>query len=637
MAIMKSSHKLTLFGLLALVVAALVGLQLTNESGQFAALLRGRPARGSDQDQLVDQRPLETALKLAGEAGTRDERKLAEEAVRVADHEVDFAFATALQLAKQNPKSESAAAKAIDARIQRIEARITANQDKIKQLTAKAAVAKAIQQQSIQQQLELAQAQLALDQDELADAKEDLVRAGGDKQSKIQRLLEEHKSAEHANGGVQIPSASSSLTETGVSASNLIAEWTNWRALRARQTELAQAQQEALREAAELARNHDALEQRVQAAQAQKRNLAEQAASFLESGKTVDTDSKQSAAQAVDSLRSLSGDQKQLASLDERIQDFQQLSVIYGQWSSLVNTRARAFLHRIIKSGLWIVLVVLLVFLLNRLIDRFFTRFVSDRRQLLTLRAVVRFAAQALAVLVILFLIFGPPTQMSTILGLAGAGLTVALKDFVVSFFGWFVLMGRNGIRVGDWVEINGVGGEVIEIGLLRTVLLETGNWNETGHPTGRQIAFLNSFAVEGNYFNFSTSGQWLWDQLQVVIPSGEDPFATIEKIQAVVEKETAENTKMAEQEWERVTRRYGMESFSAAPAINMQPSSQGVEVVVRYITRANERYDMRARLNRVVVKVLHQGKGGILATENLPRLREEGSIQATPNATRDP
>jgi small-conductance mechanosensitive channel len=619
MAIMKTSHKLTLFGLLALIVAALVGLQLTNESGQLVTLMRSRRARGSDQEQLVDQRPLETARKLAAGADTRNERKLAAEAVRVADHEVDLAFASALQSAKQPPKTETAAAKDTEARMQRIDARLTASQEKIKQLTAKAAGAKASQQQSIQQQLELAQAQLALDQDELADAQQDLARAGGDTHSQVQRLFEEHQAGEHPNGNVQSPTASGNPPETVLSSGSLVAEWTNWRALRAKQAELAQAQQEALKETSELARNHDALEQRVQAAQSQKRNLAEQAASLLESGKTTGTDSKHMAAQAVDSLRSLSVDQKELAGLDERIQDFQQLSANYSQWSSLVDTRARAFLHLIIKSGLWIVLIVLLVFLLDRLADQLFTRFVSDRRQLHTLRAVARFAMQAVAVLVILFLIFGPPTQLSTILGLAGAGLTVALKDFVVSFFGWFVLMGRNGIRVGDWVEINGVGGEVVEIGLLRTVLLEAGNWTETGHPTGRQIAFLNSFAVEGNYFNFSTSGQWLWDQLQVFIPSGEDLYPTMEKIQAVVEKETADDTKTAGQEWERVTRRYGMKAFPAAPAINMRPGSQGVDIVVRYITRASERYDMRTRLNRAVVKVLHQGKGAIPATENLP------------------
>jgi hypothetical protein len=132
-------------------------------------------------------------------------------------------------------------------------------------------------------------------------------------------------------------------------------------------------------------------------------------------------------------------------------------------------------------------------------------------------------------VLVIIFVLFGIPNQTPTIIGLAGAGLTVALKDFIVGFVGWFVLMGKNGLRVGDWVEINGVVGEVVEIGLLRTVLLETGNWADSGHPTGRKVAFVNSFAIEGHFFNFSTSGQWLWDEVQLMIPPGRDPHTVIE------------------------------------------------------------------------------------------------------------
>ena len=85
--------------------------------------------------------------------------------------------------------------------------------------------------------------------------------------------------------------------------------------------------------------------------------------------------------------------------------------------------------------------------------------------------------------------------------------------------------MGRNGIRVGDWVEINGVGGEVVEISLLRTTLLETGNWTDSGHPTGRKVTFVNSFAIEGHYFNFSTSGQWLWDELTVSVRAARIPI----------------------------------------------------------------------------------------------------------------
>jgi hypothetical protein len=106
---------------------------------------------------------------------------------------------------------------------------------------------------------------------------------------------------------------------------------------------------------------------------------------------------------------------------------------------------------------------------------------------------------------------------------LTTAGLTLVLQDFIIAFFGWFVLMGKHGIRVGDWVEINGVGGEVTEIGLFRTTLLETGNWTDKGHPTGRRITILNSFAIRGQYFNFSTAGQWMWDEISVSLPPSDD------------------------------------------------------------------------------------------------------------------
>jgi small-conductance mechanosensitive channel len=210
-------------------------------------------------------------------------------------------------------------------------------------------------------------------------------------------------------------------------------------------------------------------------------------------------------------------------------------------------------------------------------------------------------------VLLILLVTFGVPGQLGTFLGLATAGLTVALKDFIVGFLGWFVLMGKNGIRLGDWVEIRGVTGEVIELGMFHTVLLETGNWTDTGHPTGRRVTFTNSFAIEGHYFNFSTSGQWLWDELQVVLPAGQNPYPIIDAIQKKVTEATTETAKQAEQEWQRAARSRGMSSLTAAPAINVKPVIGGIEIGVRYITRANERYQLRAKLYQAAVDLLGQ------------------------------
>ncbi len=251
--------------------------------------------------------------------------------------------------------------------------------------------------------------------------------------------------------------------------------------------------------------------------------------------------------------------------------------------------------------------ILLLTVLLNRAIVHTFHQ--SDRRRLHQMRVITRISLQVVAVLGILLILFGPPTELSTIIGLVSAGLTVALKDFIVAFFGWFTLMGKNGISVGDWVEIEGVSGEVIEIGLLRTVLLELGNWTETGHPTGRRVAFSNSFAMEQHYFNFSTSGQWLWDELQMLLPPGGDPYGAAEQIREIVERETREDAAKAGEEWRRVTQQYGAREFSPGPAVNLRPGLNGLEVVVRYITHAPQRNVVKSRLLKAIVDVFHAAR----------------------------
>src|SRR2546430_9447005 len=76
--------------------------------------------------------------------------------------------------------------------------------------------------------------------------------------------------------------------------------------------------------------------------------------------------------------------------------------------------------------------------------------------------------------------------SISAVVGLAGAGLAIALQDPIVSLVGWFLIIGKSGITVGDRVEINNVKGDVIDVGLLRTAVLEVGNWVSAEQATGR-------------------------------------------------------------------------------------------------------------------------------------------------------
>jgi small-conductance mechanosensitive channel len=586
----KKPRALLLLSLFLLLVLAGAGLQLTREHNRIVTTA-AQPAAQS-RTPLVDQQSVDTARQLAKLATTPEEDELSRQALRVADHEVDLAFATALFRARAHPLPPDPKTKPIQDRIRSLTDRIKSDQNSIEQLKQQLGKARTSAAGDLQQQLDLAEAQLSLHQDELDDANQDLIRAGGNTEGQIQRMLEERQARQKATAA-----ATSSAVKLSVFQlpGNLLGQFQVWRELRDKQAQLQQAQQQTAHAAADLSQKHDELERGLPPAQPD--STAAPAPSATAPGNAPNT---------LAVLRAQSDTRKHLAGYDKRIGDEQQLAQIYGDWSSLLAQRRQLALHALLRSAAWILLVLLAVVAADGAINHFHSRISADRWRLHTIRIVLRFAAEAVGLLVILIVVFGMPTQLSTVLALAGAGLTVALKDFIVAFFGWFVLMGRNGIRAGDWVEINGISGEVVEVGLLHTVLLETGNWTDSGHPTGRKVTFVNSFAIEGHYFNFSTTGQWLWDVLEVLLTPDQDLYSAIDSIQKIVTAETEANAKLAQQEWQRAAPNSRGQALSAGPAISVRPTNLGINVVVGYITPAHTRHEVRARLYQAIVELLH-------------------------------
>ena len=583
---LKTRQWLVVAGLLVLVISAVVALFLTRDTGALTARIRPRRA------PLVDEQPVQTARNTAALATTREEQRFAQQALRLADHAVDLAFADAMREATLHPPANVPEAKELFARVNRAEAQLKSDQEIIDRLKKEFEKSQG-SVQDFQQQLDLLQAQAELDKDELEDARASLLRSGADSVSRVQRQFARYQAQQQADAAN--PAANLPRMEEVPQPANLIKQIEAWRNQYGLLRVLQQARDEALQKREQLKQRNSQTEQAGASQSAVTETQEAPQASAISQDQAVIT-----------ALRRLSERHKELTDLKNRIQDHQDIADVYGNWMSLVHAKQLAILHGIFQSLLIIVLTVLAAYVVNVAVDQFFVNMIADQRRMRTLRMIVRFVIQAAGALIVVWTVFGVPSQMTTILGLAGAGLTVALKDFIVAFIGWFVLMGRNGIRIGDWVEIEGVVGEVAEIGLLRTVLLETGNWNDVGHPTGRKVAFVNSYAIEGHYFNFSTSGQWLWDELQILVPSDQDPYPIIDGIQKVVATATEPNARSAQEEWKRATRDR-MHSVSAEPAINLRPTASGVEVHIRYITRAQERYATRTKLYQQIADLLHQ------------------------------
>jgi small-conductance mechanosensitive channel len=619
---MKGVQRLVLGGLIALLLVALAAVIYTRSWSNYRDRLRAIRAASHHPSQIVDTHALETAQQLAPLAETHTEQEYAQEALRLADHSVDLAFSAALADAEENPAPLTPQTREITARIKTGETNLAADQDLVAALTGKVAKAHPAAKEALQEQLDLANAQLELDQDEIDDAHQDLIRAGGDKHATVQNLLDQHEASEQHTGKASAPAPGSTAPSPELTkSSSLTPNIQAWLSLHAKEKLLLQAQQNAVAREANLSASREALAKEVNEEKAQKQILHHKPKVSLQPSNPPPANATAQPPSQLTFLQELNQDQKTLSQLGKRIQDEQQLAALYGNWMAFVKVREYAFLHEILLAMFWVLLIAVCVLAANQLIHRFFSELPPEARQLHTVRAAILISLQVLGVILVLLVVLGVPSNFGTILALAGAGLTVAMRDFILGFAGWFVLMGKDGIRPGDWVEINGVGGEVLEVGPFRTLLLETGNWSDAAHPTGRKVTFVNSFAIEGHYFNFSTSGQWLWDELQVLVPPESDPYAIAEAIQKIVADDTTANAQLAEKEWQRVVPAFSKQTFSAAPSMGVRPTAVGVNVQVRYLTRARERQEVRSRLYRAVVELLHQ--------KNVPESAAAGSKPA--------
>jgi small-conductance mechanosensitive channel len=630
--------------LIVLLAATGYGLWATNQSA--ATPVRALKGSGTAAESaassmpVIDENTFLTAQRLARVADTPEEQPLAQAALQTADHELDLAFAAALHHLEAHPPPLSPEASQFQDRLLEAQKALAGDAENVKRLTDQLAHAADADKSAIQDRLDLAQSQVDLEQDEVQEANDDLLQAGGNVHQRIQLMQQEHQAAEKSLTQTPAPATAGTLG----SLRGMVGKIRMWLALRKKQRWLTEAQQSASASAAQLATEREKIAAELAASKASvpelaaRRGRASAAAAPTaatvpsrpvsasapaargtapekapahpgSAGQATPAAFANAAADAGTNLlgvtRQIAAEQRRLTLRSQRVTARRKLADIYGQWEAVVASQAHAVLHDCFVGAAIVLASLLLLLFADRWLDRLLGRARIDRRQLATLHSVVGVALQVIGVLVILLVLVGLPGQLGTMLGIVGAGLTVALKDFIVAFLGWFVLMGRNGIRLGDWVEINGVSGEVVELNMFHTVLLETGNWTDAGHPTGRRVTFTNSFAIAGHYFNFSTSGQWLWDELSVLVPYDRDPHAVADAIQKEVTAATAKDAGQAEEEWRRASRGQRGVGFTTQPGIAVRPAAGGVEIAVRYVTRASERLALRARLYQSAVQLL--------------------------------
>jgi small-conductance mechanosensitive channel len=207
--------------------------------------------------------------------------------------------------------------------------------------------------------------------------------------------------------------------------------------------------------------------------------------------------------------------------------------------------------------------------------------------------------------LVLVTLVFSDKLGNLTVaLGVAGAGIAFALQEVIASVAGWLAVMFGGFYRTGDRVQLGGIKGDVIDIGILRTTLMETGQWVDGDLYNGRIVLIANSFVFKEPVFNYSADFPFLWDEIKLPIQYGSDYKLTEQLLKDVSNDILKEFSETAKETWPQIVNKYMIEDASTEPMITLVANDNWVEFTLRYTVSYKSR---RLTKNNLFMRILEE------------------------------
>lgn len=257
--------------------------------------------------------------------------------------------------------------------------------------------------------------------------------------------------------------------------------------------------------------------------------------------------------------------------------------------------------YQVIVTPATVVLVLLVgYFLISRLV---FPLFVAHEHLFLT-RRLGSYVVVLLIVAVLVAFFLEDLKAIATIMGIVGAAIVIALQDLCSSFAGWFVIVASRKISVGDRVEIDGHRGDVIDIQMLRTTLLEINNWLGVDEPTGRIVVIPNSFIFKHQVFNFSYVHPYIWGKIDITVTFETPPQEAHDLLLRVLKEETAEEAGTAREGEQRMAAKYGLNPANIEPRIHTVIADSGVCYSLFYVAHIRR---VSATRDKVCARILKE------------------------------
>ena len=303
-----------------------------------------------------------------------------------------------------------------------------------------------------------------------------------------------------------------------------------------------------------------------------------------------------------------------------------------ANWRDEIRSQYRSQLKNLGARLGFLALVLLVVTAATELWRRAVYRYVHDSRRRYQFLLLRKFVLWALVAIIVAFAFASRLGSIVTFAGLITAGVAVALQSVILSIVGYFFLIGKYGIRVGDRIQIGSVAGEVIDVGLVRMHLMEL-DGGGAGGPTGRVVAFSNSivFQAAAGLFKQIPGIHFAWHEITLTLSPDADHASIKKQLLKAVEIVLSDYQEEIERQ-NREIERTGISTppITLQPTIQLRFSRSGIEAVVRYPVDLHRAAEIDERVSHELLKTIGQDPKLELAASGAPEQRLRTDVSAS-------
>lgn len=257
----------------------------------------------------------------------------------------------------------------------------------------------------------------------------------------------------------------------------------------------------------------------------------------------------------------------------------------------------------------WIVIILLLTWLVVKGINRT----VKDNTSRYRARKAVRLVSYLLIIILLLVTITGQAQYFTLAIGLISAGLAFALQEVILSVAGWVSIFAARTYSPGDRIELDEVKGDVIDIGITRTTLMEIGNWVSGDNYSGRIVQISNGFVFKKPVFNYSTDFPFVWDEVRIPVRYGSDLKLAEKVIFDIANNQLSEYAEFAVKYWKGMVKKYLIEDARVDPMLTLQLNDNWIEFNLRYVVDYKRRRITKHNLFTSIHERINNTNGEVL------------------------